>query len=74
MNHLPTKGMSKVYENLRLTLYIVCVCTYIKLTISYISRVFHEVATIPLPKTIDLEDLVCDLEVKKEEDFEVQTE
>jgi len=37
----------------------------------YSHRVFHEVATIPLPKTIDLEDLVCDLEVKKEEDFEV---
>merc|ERR1712168_682026 len=40
----------------------------------YSHRVFHEVATIPLPKTIDLQDLVCDLEVKKEEDFEVQTE
>jgi len=40
----------------------------------YSHKVFHEVATIPLPKTIDLEDLVCDLEVKKEEDFEVQKE
>jgi len=38
----------------------------------YSHRVFHEVALIPLPTTIDLEDLVCYLEVKKEEDFEVQ--
>ena len=40
----------------------------------FIFRVFHEVATIPLPNTIDLNDLVCDFEVKKEEDFENQTE
>lgn len=40
----------------------------------YSHRVFHEVATIPLPNTIDLNDLVCDFEVKKEEDFENQTE
>jgi len=40
----------------------------------YSHRVFLEVATIPLPNTIDLNDLVCDFEVKKEEDFENQTE
>jgi hypothetical protein len=40
----------------------------------FIFRVFHEVATKPLPTTIDLNDLVCDFEVKKEEDFENQTE
>jgi len=40
----------------------------------YSHRVFLEVATIPLPNAIDLNDLVCDFEVKKEEDFENQTE
>lgn len=40
----------------------------------YSHRVFHEVATKPLPTKIDLNDLVCDFEVKKEEDFENQTE
>merc|ERR1719384_1714709 len=38
----------------------------------YSHRVFHEVATIPLPSSIDLEDLECDFDVKKEEDFEVK--
>lgn len=40
----------------------------------YSHRVFHEVATIPLPSSIDLEDLECDFDVKKEEDFEVKME
>ena len=31
-------------------------------------------ATKPLPNTIDLNDLVCDFEVKKVEDFDNQTE
>jgi len=40
----------------------------------YSHRVFHEVATIPLPNKIELDDLVCEFEVKKEEDFEIKTE